>query len=73
MLLFLSCELCSCSVGRVLAYIDCRVSWVRIPPRAALFSLDKRAVLGVVDLFAKMPFYLVIETCRTGLFEMFVP
>ena len=23
-------------VATVLAYIDCRVSWVRIPPRAAL-------------------------------------
>ena len=32
--------------------LDCRVSWVRIPPRAALlFLLKKRAVLGVVDLF----------------------
>ena len=32
--------------------LDCRVSWVRIPPRAALnFSLKKRVVLGVVELF----------------------
>ena len=28
------------------------MSWVRIPPRAALlFFLEKRAVLGVVDFF----------------------
>ena len=31
--------------------VDCRVSWVRVPPRAAHFSLEKRVVLGVVVLF----------------------
>ena len=38
------------------------MSWVRIPHRAALlFSLQKRAVLGVVDLFVlPFPFYLVV-------------
>ena len=42
-----------------------RVLWVRIPPRAALyFSLKKRAVLGVVDLFVvPLPFYLIVFTC----------
>ena len=35
------------------ARLESRVSWVRIPPKAALlFSLEERAVLGVVDLFA---------------------
>ena len=54
------------SVGRSSARLDCRVSWVQIPPpRAArYFSLEKRAVLGVVDLFAvPLPFYLIVFTC----------
>ena len=32
--------------------MNCRVSWVRIPPRAALLPWKNGAVLGVVDLFA---------------------
>ena len=39
------------SVGKALC-LDCRVSWVRVPPRAAHFSLKKSVVLGVVELFA---------------------
>ena len=39
------------SVGRALC-LDCRVSWVRVPPRAALLSLEKSVVLGAVELFA---------------------
>ena len=37
------CNVCS-------VCLDCRVSWVRVPPRAALFSLKKSVVLGAVDL-----------------------
>ena len=36
--------------GSVGARLDCRVSWVPIPPRAALLR-SKKVVLGVVDLF----------------------
>ena len=39
------------SLGRALC-IDCRVSWVRVPPRAAHFFFEKSVVLGVVELFA---------------------
>ena len=38
--------------------LDCRVSWVRVPPRAALFSLKKSVVLGAVELFALHLCYL---------------
>ena len=38
-------------MGRALC-LDCRVSWVRVPPRAAHFSLKKSVVLGAVELFA---------------------
>ena len=43
------------------ASFESRVSWVPIPPRAALlFSRKGRAVLGVVDLFCfSLPLYLV--------------
>ena len=45
-------------------YIECRVPWVRISRAALLFSLEKRALLGVVDLFVvPLPFYLVVFTC----------
>ena len=37
-------------MGRALC-LDCRVSWVRVPPRAALFFFEKSVVLGVVELF----------------------
>ena len=39
-----------------------RVSWVQIPPKAALpFSSKERVVLGVVDLFAlPLPSYLIL-------------
>ena len=37
------------SVGRALC-LDCRVSWVRVPPRAANFFFEKSVVLGVVAL-----------------------
>ena len=56
------------SVGRALC-LDCRVSWVRVPPRAALFSLKKSVVLGAVELFALHLYYLsphydsCIEAC----------
>ena len=45
------------SGGRAL-FLDCRVSWVHVPPTAALFSSEKSVffgitvVLGVVDWFA---------------------
>ena len=46
------------SVGRALC-LDCRVSWVRVPPRAALFSFgEKSVVLGAVELFALHLCYL---------------
>ena len=45
------------SVGRALC-LDCRVSWVRVPPRAALFSLKKSVILGAVELFALHLCYL---------------
>ena len=45
------------SVGRALC-LDCRVSWVRVPSRAALFSLKKSVVLGAVELFALHLCYL---------------
>ena len=43
------------SVGRASLCLDCRVSrvsWVRVPPRAAHFFFEKNVVLGVVELFA---------------------
>ena len=53
------------SVGRALS-LDCRVLWVRIPPRAAI-----PAVLGVVDLFVMpLPFYLVVYTYVTSFIIM---
>ena len=51
-------------------HTDCRVSWVRIPPgsvmgsnptRGSSSSLE-RVVLGVVDLFAFLPRYQVVDT-----------
>ena len=38
------------SVGRALCLV-CRVSWVRVPPRAAPFSFEKGVVLVGVALF----------------------
>ena len=53
----LCCIVCpGSSVGRALC-LDCRVSWVRVPPRAALF-LGKSVVLGAVELFALHLCYL---------------
>ena len=47
-----------CPVGRALC-LECRVSWVRVPPRAALFSFgEKSVVLGAVELFALHLCYL---------------
>ena len=39
-----------CSVGRALCLVS-RVSWVRVPPRAALFSFEKGVVLVGVALY----------------------
>ena len=36
-------------MGRAL-FLDCRVSWVRVPPRAAHFFCWKSVILGVVAL-----------------------
>ena len=45
------------SVGRALC-LDCRVSWVRVPPRAAHFFFEKSVVVGAVELFALHLCYL---------------
>ena len=45
------------SMGRALC-LDCRVSWNRVPPRAAHFIFEKSAVLGAVELFALHLCYL---------------
>ena len=49
----------------VLCYLDLKVSWVRIPPRAVFFLLVKRTLLGIVDLFvfafAFLPHFLQVQ------------
>ena len=39
------------SAGRALC-LECRVSWVRVPPEAAIFFLGKVTALGVLCCFA---------------------
>ena len=58
----LSCPGSYSSVGRA-ARLDCRVSWVRIPPRATLLLFFEKKELswcsGLVCL--ALPFYLVTK------------
>ena len=53
------------SVGRALC-IECRVSWVRVPPEAAQFFLGKMTALGVLCCFA-------LFVCLTLLASFFLP
>ena len=53
------------SVGRALC-LECRVSWVRVPPEAAHFFLGKVTALGVLCCFA-------LFVCLNLLASFFLP
>ena len=55
--------------GRALC-LECRVSWVRVPPEAPLFFLGRVTALGVLCCFA---LFVCLFVCLTLLASFFLP